>query len=46
LSTDGFNGYPNAVEYALGGRVDYAQVVKEFANAGGEEARRYAPPRL
>lgn len=46
LSTDGFNGYPNAVEYNLGARVDYAQVVKEFASAGGEEARRYAPPRL
>jgi IS1 family transposase len=46
LSTDGFNGYPNAVEYACGARVDYAQVVKEFGNEGGEEARRYAPPRL
>lgn len=46
LSTDGFNGYPNAVEFCLGARVDYAQVVKEFASAGGEEARRYAPPRL
>jgi transposase-like protein/IS1 family transposase len=46
LSTDGFNGYPNAVEYALGSRVDYAQVVKEFGNEGGEEGRRYAPPRL
>jgi len=46
LSTDGFNGYPNAVEYALGNRVDYAQVVKDFGNVGGEEGRRYAPPRL
>jgi transposase-like protein/IS1 family transposase len=46
LSTDGFNGYPNAVEYNLGARVNYAQVVKEFANVGGEEGRRYAPPRL
>jgi IS1 family transposase len=46
LSTDGFNAYPNAVEYNLGARVDYAQVVKEFVSAGGEEARRYAPPRL
>jgi transposase-like protein/IS1 family transposase len=46
LSTDGFNGYPNAVEYALGSRVDYAQAVKEFGNEGGEEGRRYAPPRL
>jgi len=46
LSTDGFNGYPNAVEYNLGARVDYAQVIKEFGNVGGEEGRRYAPPRL
>lgn len=46
FSTDGFTGYPNAVEYNLGARVDYAQVVKEFANEGGEEGRRYAPPRL
>jgi IS1 family transposase/transposase-like protein len=46
LSTDGFNAYPNAVEYAFGGRVDYAQAVKEFGNEGGEEGRRYAPPRL
>lgn len=46
LTTDGFNAYPNAVEYNLGGRVDYAQVVKEFAQEGGEEGRRYAPPRL
>jgi transposase-like protein/IS1 family transposase len=46
LSTDGFNAYPNAVEYAFGGRVDYAQVVKQFGSEGPEEARRYAPPRL
>jgi transposase-like protein/IS1 family transposase len=46
LTTDGFNGYPNAVEFNLGGRADYAQVVKEFTNVGGEEGRRYAPPRL
>lgn len=46
LSTDGFPPYPNAVEYAFGSRVDYAQVVKEFGNEGGEEGRRYAPPRL
>ena len=46
LSTDGFAGYPNAVEFAFGARVNYAQVVKEFASAGGQEARRYGPPRL
>lgn len=46
LTTDGFAGYANAVEYAFGSRVDYAQVIKEFGSEGGEEARRYAPPRL
>jgi IS1 family transposase len=46
LSTDGFGAYPGAVDYHLGARVDYAQVVKDFGSVGGEEARRYAPPRL
>ena len=46
LSTDGFLGYANAVDYAFGSRVDYGQVIKEFGSVGGEEARRYAPPRL
>jgi transposase-like protein/IS1 family transposase len=46
LSTDGFNGYPNAVEYALGSRVDYGQTIKQYSSVGGTEARRYAPPRL
>lgn len=46
LTTDGFNAYPDAVEYNLGARVDYAQLVKEFGQQGGEEQRRYAPPRL
>jgi transposase-like protein/IS1 family transposase len=46
LTTDGFNGYPGAVEFNFGSRVDYAQLVKEFGQEGGEEARRYAPPRL
>ncbi|HVT60012.1 MAG TPA: hypothetical protein VHR45_16645 [Thermoanaerobaculia bacterium] len=26
--------------------MDYAQLIKEFGSEGGEEARRYAPPRL
>jgi IS1 family transposase len=46
LSTDGLNTYPDAVEYHFGARVDYAQLVKEFGQEGGEEQRRYAPPRL
>jgi hypothetical protein len=27
-------------------RADYAQLVKEYGQEGGEEARRYAPPQL
>jgi transposase-like protein/IS1 family transposase len=46
LSTDGLNTYPDAVEYSFGTRVDYAQLVKEFGAEGGDEQRRYAPPRL
>jgi transposase-like protein/IS1 family transposase len=46
LTTDGLNTYPDSVEYNFGARVDYAQLVKEFAGAGGEEQRQYAPPRL
>ncbi len=46
LSTDGFNAYPDAVEYHLGARADYAMLVKDFGNTEGEEARRYGPPRL
>jgi hypothetical protein len=45
-SPDGFNAYPDAVDYNFGSRVDYAMLVKEFGSEGGEEARRYAPPRL
>jgi transposase-like protein/IS1 family transposase len=46
FTTDGFSGYEGATDYHLGARVDYAQVVKQFGSVGGEEARRYAPPRL
>ncbi len=46
ISTDGWNGYPETISYNLGARVAYGMVVKEFANVGGEEGRRYAPPRL
>jgi IS1 family transposase len=46
FSTDGFGGYESATEYHLGARVDYGMVIKQFGSVGGEEARRYAPPRL
>jgi IS1 family transposase/transposase-like protein len=46
INTDGWNGYPETIEFNLGARVAYGMVVKEFGSVGGEEARRYAPPRL
>src|SRR5438045_3270742 len=47
LTTDGFNAYPDAVTYSLGTRVDFAQLVKIYAQeeqGGGE--RRYSPPEV
>ena len=44
LTTDGFVAYPDAVAYSLGTRVDFAQLVKVYAQqpqAGGEH--RYSP---
>lgn len=44
LVSDGFNAYPDAIEEAFGVKVDYAQVIKRFADDGVEEAaRRYSP---
>ena len=31
ISTDGFNGYPGAVEEHLGGRVDFGQLIKTYS---------------
>jgi IS1 family transposase len=45
LSSDGFNCYPTAVGRNLEGRVDYAQVIKEFAQTT-EGERRYSPPEV
>lgn len=42
LTTDGFGGYPDAVSYSLGTRVDYAQLVKQYAQPT-EGERRYSP---
>lgn len=44
LTTDGFAAYPNAVAYSLGTRIDFAQLVKIYAQpeqGGGE--KRYSP---
>ena len=43
LTTDGLNAYPEAVEGAFGGDVDFAQLIKIYAAATPEEARRYSP---
>ncbi|HEY0543811.1 MAG TPA: IS1 family transposase [Pyrinomonadaceae bacterium] len=42
MTTDGFGGYPDAVCYSLGTRVDYAQLVKMYAVPDDGE-RRYSP---
>lgn len=44
LTTDGFSAYPDAIAYSLGTRVDFAQLVKIYAQpeqGGGE--KRYSP---
>ncbi len=43
LTTDGLSAYPEAVEGAFGGNVDFAQSIKIYADAPREEARRYSP---
>lgn len=43
ISTDAWAGYPETIEYHLGGRVGYGMVVKEFVQAPAEELRRHAP---
>ncbi len=43
LTTDGLAAYPDAVEGAFGGNVDYAQLIKLYEDGPKEEARRYSP---
>jgi IS1 family transposase len=45
LTTDGFNVYPNAVAYSLGTRVDFAQLIKVYANIR-EGEQKYSPPEV
>jgi transposase-like protein/IS1 family transposase len=45
LTTDGWNGYPEAVAFHLGTRTDYAILVKEYGTEN-EDERRYSPPRI
>ena len=44
LTTDGFGPYRNAIPDTLGGRVDFAQLIKTYGTEGVAEQRRYSPP--
>lgn len=46
ISTDGFEGYPAALEHHLGGQIDYAQLIKSYSGEGLDSERRYAPPSI
>ncbi len=46
LTTDGWHAYPGAVEANLGGRVDFAQLVKTYSGEGLDSERRYSPPSI
>jgi transposase-like protein/IS1 family transposase len=43
LTTDGWVGYPGAVAYSLGTRVDFAQLVKVYAKGDREGEQKYSP---
>jgi transposase-like protein/IS1 family transposase len=46
LTTDGLNAYPYPIGNILGDRVDYAQLIKIYAQDTPEEQRRYSPAHL
>src|SRR5208282_4821971 len=44
ISTDGFPGYPEAVDLALGPSAKYGQIIKDYRNA--DQPGRYAAPEM
>ncbi len=46
ISTDGFEGYPAALEAHLGGQIDYAPLVKSYSGEGLDSELRYSPPQI
>jgi hypothetical protein len=46
ISTDGFDGYPAALESHFGGQIDYAQLIKSYSGEGLDSERRYSPPSI
>lgn len=45
INTDGFAGYKEAISLSLGTRVDFAQIIKVYGKAEGEE-HRYSPAQV
>ncbi|MBW8879484.1 MAG: IS1 family transposase, partial [Acidobacteria bacterium] len=43
VSTDGFDGYPAALESHFGGQIDYAMLIKSYSGEGLDSERRYSP---
>ncbi|MFY9826843.1 MAG: transposase [Thermoanaerobaculia bacterium] len=46
ISTDGFDGYPAALESHFGGQIDYAMLIKSYSGEGLDSERRYSPPQI
>jgi IS1 family transposase/transposase-like protein len=46
MSTDGFDGYPAALEAHLGGQIDYGMLIKTYSGEGMDSERRYSPPSI
>jgi transposase-like protein/IS1 family transposase len=46
LSTDGFEGYVNAMESHFGSQIDYAMLIKSYSGEGLDSERRYSPPSI
>lgn len=44
ISTDGWQGYPEAVDLAFGSYCRYGQIIKDYRNA--DQPGRYGPPEL
>lgn len=44
ISTDGFNAFPNAVDMAFAGTVNYGVLIKDYQPA--EQPGRYGPPEM
>jgi transposase-like protein/IS1 family transposase len=45
ITTDGFGAYPDAIQYSLGTRVDFAQLIKVYGSPTDGE-HRYSPPEV